>query len=98
MRNCENNLIRKFDFRLRDSKKICKFEINRFYMPTIIIDTKNKKQEKIIHAFLDSIEVNYYTEAQEEQALYNAMKKREKTGLLSIGKKKAFINSLKNGK
>lgn len=44
-------------------------------MPTIIIDTKNKKKEKLIQAFLNNLEVDYYTEAQEEEALDNAMKK-----------------------
>lgn len=67
-------------------------------MPTIVIDTKNKKQEKIIQAFLDSLEVNYYTDAQEEQALYNAMRKGKKTKLLSTEEKKQFVNSLNKGK
>ncbi len=67
-------------------------------MPTIVIDTKNKKQEKIIQAFLDNLEVSYYTEAQEEQALYNAMKKGKKTNLLSEEEKKQFVKSLNNGK
>lgn len=60
-------------------------------MPTIVIDTKNKKQEKIIQAFLDTLEVSYYTEAQEEQALYNAMKKGKKTKLLSEKKNNGFL-------
>ena len=67
-------------------------------MPTMVIDTKNKKQEKIIQAFLDSLEVSYYTEAQEEQALYNAMKKGKKTKLLSVEEKNKFVKSLNNGK
>lgn len=67
-------------------------------MPTIVIDTKNKKEEKIIQAFLDSLEVSYYTEAQEEQALYNAMKKGKKTNLLSSEEKKKFLKSLNTGK
>jgi MoxR-like ATPase len=67
-------------------------------MPTIVIDTKNKKQEKIIHDFLDNLEVDYYTEAQEEEALYNAMKKGKKTRLLSEVEKKNFMESLNNGK
>ena len=64
----------------------------------MVIDTKNKKQEKIIQAFLDSLEVSYYTEAQEEQALYNAMKKGKKTKLLSVEEKNKFVKSLNNGK
>ena len=67
-------------------------------MPTIIIDTKNKKQEKLIQAFLNNLEVDYYTEAQEEEALYNAMKKGKKTKLLSSDEKKAFLRSLNNNK
>lgn len=67
-------------------------------MPTIIIDTKSKKKEKIIHAFLDSLEVDYHTEAQEEEALYHAMKKGKKSKILSVDEKRDFLNSLKNGK
>ena len=67
-------------------------------MPTIIIDTKNKKKEKLIQAFLNNLEVDYYTEAQEEEALYNAMKKGKKSKLLSLDEKKDFLKSLNNGK
>ena len=67
-------------------------------MPTIIIDTKNKKKEKLIQAFLNNLEVDYYTEAQEEEALYNAMKKGKKTKLLSSDEKKNFLKSLNNSK
>jgi type II secretory pathway predicted ATPase ExeA len=67
-------------------------------MPLIIIDTKNKKQQRIIHAFLDSLEVDYHTEAQEDKALYNAMKQGKKSRLLSVEEKKDFLKSLKNGK
>ncbi len=67
-------------------------------MPTIIIDTKSKKKEKLIQAFLNNLEVDYYTEAQEEEALYNAMKKGKKSKLLSLDEKKDFLKSLNNGK
>ncbi len=67
-------------------------------MPTIIIDTKNKKKEKLIQAFLNNLEVDYYTEAQEEEALYNAMKKGKKSKLLSLDEKRDFLKSLNNGK
>ena len=67
-------------------------------MPTIIIDTKSKKKEKLIQAFLNNLEVDYYTEAQEEKALYNAMKKGKKTKLLSEDEKKNFLKSLNNDK
>ena len=60
-------------------------------MPTIIIDTKNKKKEKLIQDFLNNLEVDYYTEAQEEEALYNAMKKGKKSKLLSLDEKKDFL-------
>jgi hypothetical protein len=67
-------------------------------MPTIIIDTKNKKQQRIIHAFLDSLEIDYHTEAREDKGLYNAMKQGKKSRLLSADEKKGFLKSLKNGK
>ena len=67
-------------------------------MPTIIIDTKNKKKEKLIQAFLNNLEVDYYTEAQEEEALYNAMKKGKKSKILSLDEKRDFLKSLNNDK
>jgi MinD superfamily P-loop ATPase len=72
--------------------------VNLIGMPTIIIDTKSKKKEKIIQDFLEKLEVNFYTEVQEEEALYNAMKKGKKSKLLSPNERKSFLNSLKNGK
>jgi hypothetical protein len=67
-------------------------------MPSIIINTKNKKQEKVIQAFLDSLEIDYYTEAQEEQALYKAIKVGKKTKLLNASQKEVFLKSLKKAK
>ncbi|MEO7294018.1 MAG: hypothetical protein ABIW34_12995, partial [Ginsengibacter sp.] len=59
---------------------------------------KNKKKEKLIQDFLNNLEVDYYTEAQEEEALYNAMKKGKKSKLLSLDEKRDFLKSLNNGK
>ena len=67
-------------------------------MATIIIDTKNKKQGKVIHAFLDSLEIDYYTEAQEDHALYNAMNAGKKSRLLNENEKKKFLKSLNKSK
>jgi len=47
---------------------------------------------------LNSLEIDYYTEAQEEQALYKAMKAGRKTNLLKASQKAAFLKSLKNQK
>jgi len=77
--------------------KKCKFEIKNS-MSSIIINTKNKKQEKIIQDFLDSHEISYYTEVQEEQALYEAIKKGAKTKSLNNSEKEKFLKSLKNAK
>lgn len=66
-------------------------------MPTIIVDIKSKKKEKLIQEFLEKLEVSFYTEAQEEEAIYNAMKKGKKSKLLP-NEEKSFLNSLKNGK
>ena len=67
-------------------------------MSSIIINTKNKKQEKVIQAFLDCLEIDYYTEAQEDQAIYKAIKAGKKTKLLNASQKEAFLKSLKKGK
>jgi hypothetical protein len=67
-------------------------------MSSIIVNTKNKKQEKILQAFLNSLEIDYYTEAQEEHALYKAMKAGQKTRLLTTPQKESFLKSLKNAK
>lgn len=64
----------------------------------LIVKTRNKKEEKIVQAFLDSLDIDYFTEIQEEKALYNAMKEGKKTRRLSQKEQEAFINSLKSAR
>lgn len=64
----------------------------------LIVKTRNKKEEKIVKAFLDSLDMDYFTEIQEEKALYKAMRVGKKTRRLTQKEKEAFINSLKNAR
>lgn len=67
-------------------------------MADLIVRIKNKKVEKVVKAFLDSLEIDYLTEVQEEQALYNAMEKGKKSKLLTTKEKQNFLNKLKSAK
>jgi predicted Ser/Thr protein kinase len=67
-------------------------------MPDIIVKAKTKKQEKAIKNFLESLDVEYMTEVQEEAALYNAMLKGKKTKTLSAKEQDAFLKKLKQAK
>ena len=64
----------------------------------LIVKTRNKKEEKIVKAFLDSLDMDYFTEIQEEKALYKAMQEGKKTRRLTQKEKEAFVNSLKNAR
>jgi len=64
----------------------------------LIVKTRNKKEEKIVQAFLDSLDIDYFTEIQEEKALYKAMQEGKKTRHLTQKEKEVFINSLKNAR
>jgi hypothetical protein len=48
-------------------------------MAELVVKPKNKKEEKVIKALLESLEIEYLTEVQEEQALYKAMQKGKKS-------------------
>ena len=64
----------------------------------LIVTPKNKQQEKVIKAFLNSLEIGFYSEAEEDAALYNAMQKGRKTPLLNKAQKVVFLQSLKQAK
>lgn len=49
----------------------------------------------MLHAFLNSLEIDFYSEEQEDEALYIAMKKGRKSLLLNENEKKEFLLSLK---
>lgn len=64
----------------------------------LIVKTKSKKEEKIVQAFLNSLEIDYFTEVQEEKALYKAMLEGKHTPRLTQKEKNAFLDSLKNAR
>lgn len=67
-------------------------------MPEIIVRTKTKKQERVVKYFLESLDIEFMTEAQEEAALYKAMIKGRKTKTLSPKEQDAFLKKLKQAK
>jgi hypothetical protein len=64
----------------------------------LIVNPKNKQQEKIIKAFLTTLEIGFHTEAEEDEALHKAMKAGRKTRLLNETEKEQFLTRLKNAK
>ena len=65
---------------------------------TLIVNPKNKQQERVIRAFLSSLEIGYYSEAEEDKAMHNAMQKGKKTALLSKAEKTDFLKRLKQAR
>ena len=65
---------------------------------TLIVETKTKTQEKALVAFLNSLQIGYHTEEEEDAALYAAMVKGRKTKLLNKAEKNAFIKNLSGKK
>jgi hypothetical protein len=65
---------------------------------SLIINPKNKQQEKVVRAFLSSLNISLYSEAEEEAVLANAMQKGRKTALLNKAEKVEFIRRLKQAK
>ena len=61
----------------------------------LIVTPKNKKEETILKAFLNSLKIGFHSEADEDAALYNAMQKGRKTALLNKKEKEEFIKQLK---
>lgn len=62
---------------------------------TLIINPRNKQQEKVVRAFLSSLNIGFYSEAEEDAALVNAMQKGRKTALLNKTEKNDFLRRLK---
>jgi hypothetical protein len=65
---------------------------------TYIVNTKNKKEEKILETLLTSLSIGFYNEEKEDAAIINAMEKGKKTRLLNSSEKKSFLRKLKSGK
>ena len=61
----------------------------------LIVTPKNKKEEKVLKAFLNSLQIGFHSEEDEDKGLYNAMIKGRKTSLLNKKEKEEFINQLK---
>ena len=68
------------------------------FMPEYIIRTKNKKEEKVVKAFLSSLNIHFHTKAQEEEVLYPKMANDHATGVLTETEKDSFIKQLKFSK
>lgn len=65
---------------------------------TLIINPRNKQQEKVVRAFLSSLNIGFHSEAEEDAALVNAMQKGKKTALLNKTEKADFLKRLKHAK
>lgn len=61
----------------------------------LIINPRNKQQEKGVKAFLSSLDIGFYSEAEEDAALGNAIQKGRKTVLLTKKEKSDFLKRLK---
>jgi hypothetical protein len=62
----------------------------------LIVRAKNKREEKVVKAFLSSLNIDYHSEVQEDRALYKAMSKGRKTSKLRPHEKAKFLESLRS--
>lgn len=65
---------------------------------TFIVTPKNKDEEKVLKAFLNSLQIGFHSEVEEDAALYDAMQKGRKSSLLSKTEKADFIKRLKKAR
>ena len=65
---------------------------------SLIINPKNKQQEKVVRVFLSSLNIDFHSEAEEDSALASAMGKGRKTALLNKTEKADFLRLLKQAK
>ncbi len=63
---------------------------------TLVVSPRNKQQEKVLKAFLTSLNISFHSEDEEDAALLNAMAKGRKTPLLNTEEKAAFLQKLKS--
>jgi len=63
---------------------------------TLVVNPKNKKQEKIIKAIMQSLDISFYTEEEEDAAIYAAMQEGRKSPILNNTQKEKFLTKLKN--
>jgi uncharacterized protein DUF2683 len=64
----------------------------------IIVTPKNKKEEKVLKAFLNSLEIGFHSEKDEDTALLKAMKEGKKSSLMNEAEKAQFLKRLKQAK
>ena len=67
-------------------------------MADYIIKIKSKMEEKVVRAFLSSLSIDFYSDAEEEAAFYKAMQNDRKTPLLSTTEKESLVKQLKSAK
>lgn len=65
---------------------------------TLIVPPRNRKEEKVLKAILNSLSIGFHPEAEEDAAFFNAMQKGRKTALLNKAEKTAFLKRLKQAK
>lgn len=65
---------------------------------TLFVTPKTRKEEKIVRAFLKSLSIGFYNEAEEDAALLKAMEKGRKARLLKPGDRIDFLQNLKTAK
>ena len=73
-------------------------EMAYFYSMTLIVTPKNKQEEKVLKAFLNSLSIGFYSEDDENTALHNAMQKGRKTDLLTKKEQDVFLKRLKQAR
>ena len=61
---------------------------------TLIIDTKNLREEKALKNFLQQHSIRYYSEAEEDAALLKAMEKGRNLPCLHLAMVRVFPNHL----
>jgi hypothetical protein len=73
-------------------------KIKYFYSMTLIVDTRNVREEKALKNFLQQNSIRYYSEAEEDAALLKAMEKGRKSAMLTAAEKESFLTKLKKAK
>lgn len=64
---------------------------------TLIVTPKNKKEAEVIKAFLGSLKIGFYSEMEEDKALYKAMTEGRKSPKMNAKEQTDFFKRLKKG-
>jgi len=62
---------------------------------TLIITPRNKQQEKVVTAFLSSLNIGFHSEAEEDAALMSAMQKGRKNCITHQKRESRFPEAFK---